>query len=504
MTRSRSILTGSAAVLAAFGIPIGLVLATTSPASACTTIATTGATPLCGSPGGGATYSVTASPSTVAPGDPVTLTMTATNDATGDRFDFTPGAVFSMVSGSCAGRVCTPGAVGALTVTGVHTDPMGTATATTTVTVKTPDHLAIRPGYTTAVAGQRIAYSVYRAAADGTLLDDDRARATVTLGGAPCPGAVCTATIAGPQIVTATDGALTGGGALQVQAGPAASIVVTPHLADQWNNLYAGSFPAEAYDAYGNDRGDVTEGSSYAITPDGRCTNYSCTADTSGSHTVTATYGSLTGAVTLDATKPVPAAVGNLPGGQVGAPYSHSVLSVPDATATIWVDPSTTLPPGLTLSLDGILSGIPTAAGTYSFGVEAKNDAGASGRTTTITIAAAAPPVRPTISLGSVSTLEGNSGRAAVAVPVRLTAAAGAPVTVSWHTVNGTAVAGKDYVAAHGTLTIPAGQLAGQVTVMVIGDKVREPNETFSIVLSAPHGATLGTARGVVTVRNND
>jgi hypothetical protein len=59
-------------------------------------------------------------------------------------------------------------------------------------------------------------------------------------------------------------------------------------------------------------------------------------------------------------------------------------------------------------------------------------------------------------------------------------------------------------VAAHGTLTIPAGQLAGHVTVLVIGDTVREPNETFSVVLTAPNGATLGTTRGVVTVRNND
>jgi hypothetical protein len=72
------------------------------------------------------------------------------------------------------------------------------------------------------------------------------------------------------------------------------------------------------------------------------------------------------------------------------------------------------------------------------------------------------------------------------------------------HTVNGTAVAGRDHVAARGTVTVPAGSLTATVTVSVIGDRVHERNETFRVVLGRPAGATLGTSRATVTVVNDD
>jgi hypothetical protein len=156
------------------------------------------------------------------------------------------------------------------------------------------------------------------------------------------------------------------------------------------------------------------------------------------------------------------------------------------------------------LGTDGILSGVPTQAGSYSFSVIAANANGSQNRVTTISIAPGTVAATPKVSASNASVREGNSGRKTVLVTVRLSAASSTPVTVAWHTVNGTAVAGKDYVAAHGTVTIPAGQLTASVPVSVIGDKVREKNETFTVVLTTPHGATLGTARGIVTIANDD
>jgi hypothetical protein len=218
---------------------------------------------------------------------------------------------------------------------------------------------------------------------------------------------------------------------------------------------------------------------------------------------VTATSGALSGSVTLDADGPVPTIAPSLPSGQVGVAYSAAVLSFQDANTV--THPGTDLPPGLSLSLDGLLSGTPTAAGTYTFYVTAGNLNGSQSMPTTITIAPApAPTAKPTVSAVGTSVAEGNSGRKTVLVTARLSAANSTPVTVSWHTVNGTAVAGKDYVAAQGTVTIPAGQLTATLPVSVIGDKATEKNETFTVVLTAPHNATLGTARGIVTIANDD
>jgi hypothetical protein len=207
----------------------------------------------------------------------------------------------------------------------------------------------------------------------------------------------------------------------------------------------------------------------------------------------------------LDATAPVPTVAPVLRSATVGEWYAACVLSFCDETTTAQVNDASTLPPGLFLSINGALSGTPTTAGTYTFDVTASSGNYAENQPTTITIApAAVPPPLPKVSTGPTSVREGSSGRKVVQVLVRLSTPSSSPVTVAWHTVNGTAVAGKDYVAAHGTVTIPAGQLSATVPVSIIGDRLKEANEKFAVVLTAPQGATLGTARGPVTVVDDD
>ena len=78
-------------------------------------------------------------------------------------------------------------------------------------------------------------------------------------------------------------------------------------------------------------------------------------------------------------------------------------------------------------------------------------------------------------------------------------------VTVVASTVSGTAVAGSDFVAKTLTLTFNPGTTTLYVQVAVIGDKVKEPTETFTIVLSSPTGgASITTGTGVVTIVDND
>ena len=109
----------------------------------------------------------------------------------------------------------------------------------------------------------------------------------------------------------------------------------------------------------------------------------------------------------------------------------------------------------------------------------------------------------PTIRIGDVMVPEGNAGQTPASVAVTLSHAATAPVGVSWATAPGSAV-DTDFVAAQGRLTFAPGETSKRIDVTVTGDRSTEVDETFSVVLSAPSGATLGDDRGQVTIGNDD
>jgi hypothetical protein len=79
------------------------------------------------------------------------------------------------------------------------------------------------------------------------------------------------------------------------------------------------------------------------------------------------------------------------------------------------------------------------------------------------------------------------------------------PVTVTYSTAGGTAKAGSDFWPVSGTLSFPIGVQTKTVVVPVIGDKVKEPNETFFVNLSNPSpNAYLGDAQALGTILNDD
>lgn len=110
----------------------------------------------------------------------------------------------------------------------------------------------------------------------------------------------------------------------------------------------------------------------------------------------------------------------------------------------------------------------------------------------------------PSLSIGNFSLAEGNSGNTTFNFPVNLSAQSEKPIFVQYSTGGGTASANQDYVRAQGTLTFPAGQLQGLITVNVIGDLTVEQDETFLAELSDPTNATLGNNRGTGTIINDD
>ena len=111
----------------------------------------------------------------------------------------------------------------------------------------------------------------------------------------------------------------------------------------------------------------------------------------------------------------------------------------------------------------------------------------------------------PTLSVSDTDLPERNSGRSDARFTVKLSEPTNVPVTVNCVTANGTAtVAGGDYVAAAWKLTFAPGETEKTLAVGVLGDTKIELDETFSLVLSNPSGATLEKATGTVTIRNDD
>jgi parallel beta-helix repeat protein len=110
----------------------------------------------------------------------------------------------------------------------------------------------------------------------------------------------------------------------------------------------------------------------------------------------------------------------------------------------------------------------------------------------------------PTLAIADTSVSEGNAGTTPASFTVTLSAAAAQNVTVAYASANGTATAPSDYAAASGTVTFPPGQTTRSVVVSVVGDTTLEPNETFTVSLSSPAGATIADGQATGTIQNDD
>lgn len=121
-----------------------------------------------------------------------------------------------------------------------------------------------------------------------------------------------------------------------------------------------------------------------------------------------------------------------------------------------------------------------------------------------------APPAATAGAAFAQAATTAGEGSGSVASTVRVTTSDGSvlagPLTVSWATANGTAVAGADFTAASGVLTFAAGSASGatqSVSVTLLQDVLDEPAETFTIALAGVVGGGIGTP-GVHTVTLTD
>ena len=110
------------------------------------------------------------------------------------------------------------------------------------------------------------------------------------------------------------------------------------------------------------------------------------------------------------------------------------------------------------------------------------------------------PADLPALSVSDARAVEGE----AIEFTVSLSAASGEAVTVDYATSDGTAESGTDYTAASGTLTFAAGATSETVRVETADDSEDEDDETFTLTLSNPSGATLDDAEATGAIEDDD
>ena len=164
------------------------------------------------------------------------------------------------------------------------------------------DHMVISPAGPTITAGGSQAFTAQGFDAGGNLIGD--VTSTTSFSIAPdgsCTANTCTATMAGPHTITATNGRAVATASLSVIAGALHHLVLSPAtgtIASGGSQAYT----AQGRDQYNNSLGDVTSTTTFTIAPNGSCTGATCTALQAGAHTVTGTNTGKTGTASLTVT----------------------------------------------------------------------------------------------------------------------------------------------------------------------------------------------------------
>lgn len=110
-----------------------------------------------------------------------------------------------------------------------------------------------------------------------------------------------------------------------------------------------------------------------------------------------------------------------------------------------------------------------------------------------------------TLTLGGTNTYtEGNINRD-INLTVTLNSVSPVSRTLKYSTVNGTAVAGSDFVGVtNQSVTIPANTTTVNLPITIIGDLVYENNEAFTVTIISDDGFALNGSPRTVTINNDD
>jgi predicted extracellular nuclease/Ca2+-binding RTX toxin-like protein len=124
-------------------------------------------------------------------------------------------------------------------------------------------------------------------------------------------------------------------------------------------------------------------------------------------------------------------------------------------------------------------------------------------------VVSSSPLASPTgiLTINDVAIVEGNSGTTDITFTVTRSGSTVGAASASY-TVAGVSATAADFaggtIPVAGTVSFLDGQALQTITLSIAGDTIVEPNETFTVTLSAPTGATISDAIGIGTITNDD
>jgi uncharacterized repeat protein (TIGR01451 family) len=111
----------------------------------------------------------------------------------------------------------------------------------------------------------------------------------------------------------------------------------------------------------------------------------------------------------------------------------------------------------------------------------------------------------PTVSFAAdVALPEGNAGTTNFVFTVNLSNPSFQTISVNYTVNPGTATEGVDYADESGTVTFVPGDTSETIEILVLGEMVFEPNETFTVDLSMPANTVIADDQGIGTIQNDD
>ncbi len=169
------------------------------------------------------------------------------------------------------------------------------------------------------------------------------------------------------------------------------------------------------------------------------------------------------------------------------------------------VSTTLTFVPGETLkTVDVVVHGDTTFELGETFTVQLSNASGATIGSSPAVGTILNDDSTPGLVVTDVSVPEGNAGDTIATFTVAMGAPSAFPVTVDATTQDGTATQPTDYDSVASSLTFAPGETAKTVDVVIHGDTVVEPNETFTMQLSNVIGAGITDGVGLGVIVDDD
>src|SRR3954470_24744783 len=111
----------------------------------------------------------------------------------------------------------------------------------------------------------------------------------------------------------------------------------------------------------------------------------------------------------------------------------------------------------------------------------------------------------PGVSISDVSLPEGNTASTIFEFQVTLSSSYPKPVTVHYATADGTAKSTEDYTAiTDQQLVFQPNETVKKIQVNIVGDDIKENDETFTVRLSDPTNGNLVRQTATGTIKNDD